>query len=319
MNVCIMDQVSKKISEKLIFFCTLTFLLISSTACQATPTPIVPPDGQTPIPEATTVAPETPLPPTATLTPTHTPIPLALTVNGEAILLAEYEASLARLLAAQPALTPEEARTRVLDELIDQLLLSQSAAQAGFVIGPPLLDERLQTLTEQIGGTDALNSWLAANHYTEELFQLELRRSIAAAWMRDQIIAGVPTAAEQVHARQLLLFSAAEANDVYAQLQGGITFDVMASYYDPISLGDLGWFPRGALLETSLEEAVFALEPGTYSPVIETSLGFHILQLVERQPDRPLEPDMLLALQEKALIQWLEQQRTTSEILISVP
>ncbi|GAB4579873.1 MAG: hypothetical protein Fur0022_26120 [Anaerolineales bacterium] len=311
---------SKNTTLKHSIFSTLTFFLILTTlsACQRTPTPFIPPGNITLQPGETPAVPTEPSPP-PTPTPTNTPIPLALTVNSEAITLAEYEASLARLLAAQPDLPPEEARTRVLDELTDQLLLSQAATQAGFVVDAPTLDAHIQALAEQIGGADALHTWLAANFYTEELFQLELRRSLAAAWMRDQIAAGVPTVAEQVHVRQLLLFSASEANEVYAQLQGGVPFDLMVSYYDPVSLGDLGWFPRGYLFETAIEEMAFSQEIGAYSPVIETRIGFHIIQTLDRQPDRPLDPEVLRALQEKALRQWVEQQRATASITVLIP
>jgi peptidyl-prolyl cis-trans isomerase C len=309
--------VSKITSQKLLSFCTLTSIIILIwilPACRSTPTPFIPPGGQTTDPGETSVAPSPSLPPTETPPPTNTPIPLALTVNEESISQTEFDAALARLLAAQSSLTPEEARTRVLDEFVDQLLLAQAAAQAGFVVDQPMLDERIRKLATP----DAFADWLAANNYTEELFQLELRRSMAAAWMRDQIIAGVPPVAEQVHARQILLFTAADAEYVYGQMPG-VAFDTMAAYYDPVSRGDLGWFPRGFLTEVSLEEAAFTLEPGKYSPIIQTSLGYHILELVERQADRPLEPSVLLTLQEKAMLAWLAQQRASSNILILVP
>jgi peptidyl-prolyl cis-trans isomerase C len=314
--------INKPTQTQRIHYCTLNSIILLAwllAACQNTPTPFIPPGENTPVPGETSDFSSATLPLTESPTPTNTPIPLALTVNSESITQAEYEASLARLLMAQPDLPPEEAHTRILDEFIDQLLLSQAAVQAGFIVDRTLLEERTNALVEKIGGADALNTWLATNGYTEEFFQLELRRSIAAAWMRDQIIAGVPTTAEQVHVRQLLLFSAAEANDVFAQLQSGVTFEVMLAFYDPISLGDLGWFPRGYLKETAIEEAAFALEPGAYSPVIETGIGFHIIQLIERQADQPLSPDARLTLQEKALSSWLEQQRIVSDITVLNP
>ena len=319
-----MDQVTEKISQyhrilssTLNSFILLTWLL---AACQTTPTPFIPPAGITPGPDGETSVPSnTTQPPTEPPTPTNTPIPLALIVNDESITLTEYELALNRLLTVQPDLLPDEARTRILDELIDQLLLAQAAAQSGFVVDRTLLEERTDALAEAIGGMAALNTWMVDNGYTEEFFQLELRRSIASAWMRDQIIAAVPQTAEQVHARQLLLLSAVEATNVYNQLQSGVTFDVMLAYYDPIGLGDLGWFPRGYLAETVIEEVAFTLEPGAYSQVIETSLGFHVIQLIERQPDMPIAPNVRLMLQEKTLIGWLEQQRLVSTITVLIP
>lgn len=301
-----------------VLLCTLNSIIILTwllTACRATPTPFVPPTTAATSPDGNAASPTaSPAP-----TPTATPVPLALTVNGASITLAEYQASLDRLLAAQPTLSPDQARALALEEFTDQLLLAQAAAQAGFLVDDAMLQERLAQLTAEIGGETALNDWLTANGYTEELFRLELQRAIAAAWMRDQIIARVPPAAEQVRARQILLFSASEAQSVHSQLTGGVAFDLMASFYDPLGLGDLGWFPRGYLTEPAIEEAAFALPPGEFSQVLETSLGYHIIQVLEKDPERPLSPEIRLALQEKALHDWLAEQRTTSQITIWLP
>jgi peptidyl-prolyl cis-trans isomerase C len=132
--------------------------------------------------------------------------------------------------------------------------------------------------------------------------------------MRDQIAASVPTTAEQVHVKQILLYNSEEAQQALGYLQAGADFNDLAAQYDPVTKGELGWFPRGYLLEPALEEAAFALQPGQYSGVVQTQAGFHILYMVERSPDRPLSPDALLALQQRAISDWLAQQRSTSTI-----
>ena len=299
----------------------LLWLLLVLAACQPqAETFIAPAASATPPSNAPAVSTATEPSPSATTPPaTATPIPPALVVNQEAVSLAEYQAALERFQRAQPDVPVEEARQAVLDELIEQLLLAQAAAESGFVVEDTLLEERIEALTTQVGGEQALAAWLSENGYTEESFRHELARAIAAAWMRDQIIATVPETAEQVHARQLLLSSLAEAQRVYNQLQSGSDFNVMLVYYDPAGLGDLGWFPRGYLEQQAIEEAAFALEPGEISEVIETPLGFHILQVIERLPDRPLDPDAKLVLQSKALDAWLQERRGESEISILVP
>jgi peptidyl-prolyl cis-trans isomerase C len=84
-----------------------------------------------------------------------------------------------------------------------------------------------------------------------------------------------------------------------------------------VTKGELGWFPRGYLLEPSLEEAAFVLQPGQYSDVIQTQAGYHILYLEERDPARPLSPDALLTLQERAVQDWLAKRKTESKILLA--
>ena len=46
--------------------------------------------------------------------------------------------------------------------------------------------------------------------------------------------------------------------------------------------GDIGYFSRGELVQP-FEEAVFALEPGELSEVVETPMGYHLIRLEDRR------------------------------------
>jgi parvulin-like peptidyl-prolyl isomerase len=65
-----------------------------------------------------------------------------------------------------------------------------------------------------------------------------------------------------------------------------------------------------------VEQAAFSLPVGQVSDVIATDLGFHIIKILERE-NRPLSPDALLTLQSRAVRDWVEQQRTQSNIVIA--
>lgn len=277
----------------------------SPTAPAATPTVSAP--TATPSPTAT------PLPPTLT------PGPLAAQVDGSGISLAEYQAEQALFQAAVGReLTPED-KQRVLDNLIDETLLALAANGRGFSLDEAAVQERMGNLSDQLGGEAALSEWITSHGHTPETFRRALMRAAAAAWMRDQILLAVPTITEQVHARQILLYNSEEANDVYAQLQAGNDFGNLAVKYDPIIGGDLDWFPRGYLPDAQIEQAAFNLEPGKYSEVIETLAGFHILQVIERDQQRPLDPAVLLILQARAIEDWLAEHRAQADIKILVP
>lgn len=262
-----------------------------------------------------------PTPSPTPLPPTPTPIPLAATVNGEGITAAEFEAELARFQSAQTALgnnvSLEEATQRVMGDLINQLLLAQGAQAEGFGVEDAMLQNRIARLSEQAGGADKLAAWEAQHGFTDESFRLALGRQIAAAWMRDKIIAGVPNTAEQVHVRQILFYNADTAQKVLDQLKSGADFNTLAAQYDPATQGELGWFPRGYLLQPQIEAAAFALQPGQTSDVIQTTLGYHILMLLERDPNRMLSPDARLTLQNQALENWLQEQRAKSTITLA--
>ncbi len=284
-------------------------------------TPLVPP-GVPSVAPTSSLAPgaaaqaETPAAPSAA--PTEE-APLAARGRGMQVILADYQIEAAQAQAAKGAeLTPED-RQRVLDELIDQTLLAQAAVEQGFTADDALLQNRTQRLSEQLGGPPALEAWMAAHGYDAQTFRAALARAAAAAWMRDQIAAGTPAVAEQVHVRQILLYNADTANEVLSQIRAGNDFGNLAVKYDPITRGDLGWFPRGYLLDPKLEAAAFALQPNAVSDVIQTLAGYQILQLLERDAQRPLLPEMRLALQTQAVQAWLQQRRSQAQIQTLLP
>lgn len=308
-------------NPKLQFSILLLFILLLS-ACNSTVSPPVA-TPQDP-PQDITITDTPSLPPTSTPTsePTATPEPLAALVNGEFLTLAEYQAELSRYQLSLEQIGTNlatDAQQIVLNDLVDQLLLAQAARQQGYVVDEATLQARIDSLTSQLGGSQALLDWMTLYNYDEAGFRQSLKRSIEAAWMRDQIAAGVPDRVEQVHARQILLYDSDQADQVYSLLQSGNDFSALAADYDPQAKGDLGWFPRGYLTQPALEEAVFNLEPGQYSTVIATELGFHIIQLIEIDTQHLLTPDARLALQINAVQDWLLTLREQSSIEILLP
>ena len=263
----------------------------------------------------------TPQPPTATpLPPTATPVPSVATVNGYDITLAEFQAELNRYKSAQTALgitiTDQEANKVVLEDMIAQVLLAQAAREANFNLTESDLQSRVDALAADIGGTEALSTWQSAHGYDDASFRIALKRAAEAAWMRDKIIADVPTSMEQIHLRQILTYNEAEARNVLEQLNNGADFNELAALYDSITLGELGWVPRGYLLDAKAEEAVFALQTGLYSDVIATDAGFHIFKALDRA-EHVLTPDALLIVQEIAVKNWLVDKRLQSDIILT--
>ena len=282
----------------------ILILVFGLSACASFITP------STPTPQLPTV---TPVPPTAT------PPPSVATVNGERITVAEFQAELARYKSAQTALgvtvSEEDANKVVLEDMIAQVLLSQAAREANFNLTEPDLKSRLDALTESVGGAEALSTWESAHGYDDASFKIALKRSAEAAWMRDKIVADVPGSVEQIHLRQILTYNEEDARAALEQLKAGADFDETAALYDPNTSGELGWVPRGYLLDAKADEAVFALQVGAYSDVIATDAGFHIFKVLERG-EHLLTPDALLTMQELALKNWVAERRAKSEIVL---
>jgi ABC-type glycerol-3-phosphate transport system substrate-binding protein len=293
-------------SKEFIWIVLTLLTALGLSACASLSTPEI---------VSTPTASSTPEPPTAT------PEPMALTVNGEGITLVEFNAEVARYTAAQTALgkTVDSATATgaVIEDIVAQMLLAQAARADGFTLDDAALQARIDSLAAQIGGAENLSKWESEHGYTEQTFRSALRRGAESAWMRDRIISTVPSTAEQVHVQQILLYNQDTAQSFLAQLNGGADFNELALRADPLTRGDLGWVPRGYLLDAKIEEAAFVLEVGGHSDVIATDVGFHILRVLARDPARPLSPDAYLALQELALKKWVEEQRQSASVVLA--
>jgi len=285
----------------------ISILALGLSACASVSTPL--PVSNTPEPTFT------PAPPTATSEP------MALTVNGEGITVYEFDAEVQRYIAAQTALgktvSSADAASVVIQDSIAQLLLAQAARTNGFVLDDAALQARIDSLAAQVGGAEALSGWMATHGYSDQDFRSALKRAAEAAWMRDKIITSVSSTAEQVHVQQILLYNQDTAQNFLLQLNGGADFDELALRADPFTRGDLGWVPRGYLLNQQIEDVAFSQEVGQYSDVIATDVGYHIIKVLARDPSRPLSPDAYLALQEQTLRRWVEEQKQFADVVLA--
>jgi parvulin-like peptidyl-prolyl isomerase len=266
------------------------------------------------------VATLSPLPPTATPAPTATPEPLAATVNGQDILLASYERELARCQAglAVSGQDPSTCPQAVLENLVEQALVEQAAGAAGLIVTDMEVDAAIVEITTELGGPGALEVWLQANGYAPVEFRQALQADLLRARLAEQV-AVVSETAEQVHARAILVPAEDTAQFVLGQVQAGADFAALALQYSRdlssrAAGGDLGWFPRGLLAVPEVEEAAFALQPGETSGVIASALGYHIVQVVEREPARALSPAASQALRAAAYAEWLEARLAEADV-----
>jgi len=248
---------------------------------------------------------------------------MAARVNGDGILLSEYEAEIKRYRAGVEQLgevfDPARAQQDVLDDLFAQTLFAQAADADGYVLDEASLQSKMDEYIQALGGQEDLDAWMAENFYDPESFRSAAARNLAVIWARNKLLDQVPETAEQVHARQILVDDENEAIGIQRQLEVGTSFKDLAFQYDTLTGGELGWFPRGYLLQPDVEAAAFALEPGQYSAVIPTSYGFHIIEIIEKDSQRALSHDALLIVQRQALEGWLAAQIENSSIEVLLP
>ena len=124
---------------------------------------------------------------------------------------------------------------------------------------------------------------------------------------------------EQVRARQIFALTQEGAQRAQISLASGTDFGKLAWEYSPESGGELGWFPRGYLLYPEVEAAAFSLEVGGRSEIIQSTIGYHIIEVQAHEDAHLLTTDARISLQTKALEVWLSTAIANSQIVIQVP
>jgi peptidyl-prolyl cis-trans isomerase C len=295
----------------------LTSALLLSAGCERTQTL---PVELSPEPTAPTAVVSTA---TTTLESTPTEIPAAALVNSEPIPLSFFNNEVWRYRdsLADQEVKPDDATISqtVINYLIEQQLLVQEAHKAGFTLSEADLQAKIDSLVAGLGSGSAFTDWMTNNHYDDAEFRMALTLASEAAWQRDQIAATIPDAVEQVRARQIFALTPEGAQRAITSLASGTDFSELAWEYSPESGGELGWFPRGYLLYPEVEAAAFSLDVGARSEIIQSTIGYHIIEVQAHESAHPLTTDARIALQTQALQDWLGTTIANSQIVIQIP
>jgi parvulin-like peptidyl-prolyl isomerase len=253
---------------------------------------------------------------------------VAATVNGIVITRESYEAKLAQakihfLKAPGIDVATKEGEKalrhledQVLDWMIDQVLIEEAASAQGITIADAQLDAEIARMR----GQDAarFEKWLAANGLTTDSIRQQVRIDLITAAVRDSVTTSLPREEMQVHVRHILLSDESVAKSVLQKLRDGQDFAAIAREFSEDETtratgGDIGFVPRG-LMPPDFEKASFALRPGEISDVIRTQFGYHIVQVVEIDPKRPVPDEFWPIVQERAFESWLAARRAKAKI-----
>jgi peptidyl-prolyl cis-trans isomerase D len=129
----------------------------------------------------------------------------------------------------------------------------------------------------------------------------------------DILTADIPATEEQVWARHILVANETDALSVVGQLRSDqMPFEELALLLsqDTGSAergGDLGWFGRGVMVP-EFEQVAFSLEIGEISDPVQTTFGYHIIQVIAHDVV-PVSGQRLNQLKDEAFQNWLDNQR----------
>lgn len=194
------------------------------------------------------------------------------TVNGTDLTAAHLITLVNRLPENYAALEDKVLFDALLDQLIQQQLLSETADLKSKRVQIALENEKRALLA-----ATALGS-LSDEKVTDEAVQ--------AAYAEEY---GNLPAEPEFLASHILVKTEEEAKALVEALQGGYDFAELAKEKSTgpsgPNGGDLGWFGKGMMVP-EFETAVLALKPGEISPPVKTQFGWHVLKLFETR-DKP--------------------------------
>ncbi|RIK44042.1 MAG: hypothetical protein DCC55_03785 [Chloroflexi bacterium] len=108
------------------------------------------------------------------------------------------------------------------------------------------------------------------------------------------------------------------AQELRSRLLAGEDFSALAQEYsdDPSNAGnggDLGWFGRGQMVP-EFDEVAFSLPLNEVSEPVKTQFGYHLIEVLEKDANRPKDEFQLQQERQQAFQTWLQEQKTAINI-----
>jgi peptidyl-prolyl cis-trans isomerase SurA len=218
---------------------------------------------------------------------------------------------------------PEEImkmRNELLERMIERRLLEQAVRRAEIDATDAEIDAAVNGIAQQNGMTreqlerTVAEQGLAFDAYKEQIRGEIQRQKLLSAVVQSKVrveeselrdlytrrYAEQPTGGEEIHLRHILVpfegdgpdvqtVACAKAEAARAQLDTGRPFTEVAREFSAVNPqygGDIGWLHASNLADW-MSAAVGTLHGGQVSPVVKSSFGCNVLQVVERKDYKP--------------------------------
>ena len=212
-------------------------------------------------------------------------------------------------------------KSRILENLIDAEILYQQSQKEGVKVDDQSINKQIETIKKRFSDEVAYKKALEGMDVSEKEIRAKIRRGLAIKQLLDtnvlQKIAVTEEESkkfynnnpnlfkqtEQIKASHILIKVAPDAEEskkiqarkkieaVQKKVRQGEDFGLLAktSSEGPTAQrkGDLGYFGRGRMVKP-FEDAVFALNVGEVSEIVETQFGYHLIKVIDKKPPRTI-------------------------------
>ncbi len=207
------------------------------------------------------------------------------------------------------------------ETLINRALLFQKSRELGIEIQKKQIDKALDQFKTGFADDQAYQNSLTDMGFSEKEFIEQLHQGLAIKALLDKEVTHHVTVPdeqvrayydnnpqffqkpEQVKASHILIKVPEDADEeaqakalatiegLKARIASGENFSVLAQQYSDCPSkakgGDLGFFTRNQMVPP-FSEAAFALEPGQTSDIVRTRFGYHLIRVIERNPEKTM-------------------------------
>ncbi|WP_029520621.1 peptidylprolyl isomerase [Persephonella sp. IF05-L8] len=210
----------------------------------------------------------------------------------------------------------KDVRKKALEALINRELLYYEAKKKGIKVKDEQVENIINQMAKKYKSKENLEKLLKQTGITLDRFKLELKKRLAIEKLLSKYVKVNITEKELKEYYQKNKFKFKEppsvkvkyiyikidpskkngkklarekAEKAYKELKEGKDFgDVAYRYSDDLSRikgGDLGFVHKGRF-DKEVEDVIYKLKPGQFSEIIETDIGFHIVKVEDKRPER---------------------------------
>lgn len=208
--------------------------------------------------------------------------------------------------------------SQLLENMVLELLLAQSARENGVRVDDDQLDTALRRIAEEnhFSSLEQYRASLEKSGEDYRKFREEIRAQMVASRLRERLVdsrllvsdsevdnylaveSGQPGKGQEYHVAHILVTipeqasaekvqaSQKRANEALELLRKGASFAQVAAGHsdaqDALQGGDLGWRP-GDQFPPGFREVLAKMQPGDISPLIHAPNAYHILKLLDRR------------------------------------
>lgn len=267
---------------------------------------------------------------------------IVVDVNGKQMTANMFAQELAYRLRDQDALTARDpkfsgvVKAKIVEDFVTQALTESWAQENGVLVKAEDLEKQIKNIQssypddlafQQALIDQGINFKAWKDRLQDTLLQKQVIRSFAEkmtsptdadmqAYYNQNKSEFIAPVTAQV--RQVLVATESDAKAIQDELKRGKRMTDLAKKYsispEGPSGGDVGWLEKGL---TEVFEPAFQMKIGSRSPIIKSSFGYHIFELLARKPSRTKPytevkeqiKHTLLEKREQAFYQsWLEEQ-----------